>query len=338
MIDGPALGCRINKVRPPRPLTLMVAALTLVALTATGSLASDPSDSIIGTDDLYGFTSGSDIGDAGARIVGVGTTWALGKRGGRFGAGATNFEFRYNISDDLQVGVGTNVDSFSIRDVPGLANREFSGFGGVTPALRWRLIERSLSPGHPETGGSPIGLTLSLEPGIGLFDGATGDRVRTTALETRLALDGALVPQHLYGALNVSYEAERTQPRGLGSSNAVRDAAESAGTDPGGVTRSDTRRESTLGLSGALTYQVVTDYFVGGEIRYRRAYEGLGLQSLAGQALFIGPTFFTDLGNEKSLAIAWSSQVTGKAQRGRGGLDLNNFSRHESRIAFRVGF
>lgn len=338
MSDEAYVGCRIVRVWSPRPLMRMAAALTLVAFTSTGSLASDPSELIIGTDDLYGFTSGSDIGDAGARILGVGTTWALGRRGGRFAAGATNFEFRYNISDNLQVGVGTNVDSFSIRNVPGLTNRDSSGFGGVTPALRWRLIERSLSPGHPVTGGSPVGLTLSLEPGIGLFDGATGDRVRTTALEARLALDGALVPQLLYGALNVSYDVERTRRSGFGSPNATRGAAEAEGTEPVNDTRADTIRESTLGLSGGLTYQIATDYFLGGEIRYRRAYEGLGLQSLAGQALFIGPTFFANLGNEKSLAIVWSSQVTGKAQGSRGSLDLDNFSRHEAKISFRIGF
>lgn len=77
--------------------------IALIASHSTSSWAFDPSELVIGTDDLYGFTSGSDIGDAGARAVGVGSTWALGKGGGRYRAGATNFDFRYNISDDLQM-------------------------------------------------------------------------------------------------------------------------------------------------------------------------------------------------------------------------------------------
>ena len=71
-------------VRHPRFSIYLVIAAILI--TPTSSLAFDPSDLIIGTDDLYGFTSGSDLGDAGARAVAVGSTWAFGKSAGRFRA------------------------------------------------------------------------------------------------------------------------------------------------------------------------------------------------------------------------------------------------------------
>ena len=300
--------------------------------------ASDPSEIIIGTDDLYGFTTGSDIGDAGARAVAVDSKWAFGKNAGRFRVGASNFDFRYNISDDLQIGLAALADSYSIRNVPDLDNRNFTSFGGITPSLRYRIIERSLSPGHPTKGGSPVGLTLSLEPTIGFFDTSSGDRARRTGLESRLSLDGALVPSHLYGAVNLSFEAESVRPLGLVPINAAGKAVNAADPDVVGLGRAPTQRESTLGLSAALTYQAVTDYFIGAEVRYRRTYEGLGLQSLAGQAVFIGPTFFANLGGEKTLSLAWSSQVAGKAEGSPGKLDLNNFSRYEAKLAFRVGF
>ena len=239
-----------------------VVVVAFVASGPTSSLASDPSELIIGTDDLYGFTSGSDIGDAGVRAIGVGSTWALGKRAGRFNAGATNFDFRYNVSDDLQIGLAARVDSFSIHNVADLTNRGFTRFGGITPSLRYRIIERSLSPGHPIKGGSPIGLTLSLEPTIGLFDTSSGERAHRTALEARLSLDAALVPSHLYGAVNLIYEAERVRPLGLVPINAAGKAVNAADPDVVGFGLARTERESTLGLSAAVTYQAITDYFI----------------------------------------------------------------------------
>ena len=321
----------------PRLLECIVT-IALIASHSTSSWAFDPSELVIGTDDLYGFTSGSDIGDAGARAIGVGSTWALGKSAGRYRAAATNFEYRYNISDDLQVGIAARIDSYSIHNVPDLTNQNFTSFGGVTPSLRYRIIERSFSPGHPTKEGSPFGLTLSIEPTIGLFDTSTGEHARRTGIETRLALDGALVPSHLFGAVNLSYEAERVRPLGFVAINAAGKVVNAADLDVVGMIQAPTRKESGLGLSAAITYQPIENYFIGAEARYRRAYEGLGLQTLAGQALFMGPTFFVNFGGEKTLSIAWSSQVAGKAEGSPGRLDLENFSRHEAKIAIRVGF
>lgn len=321
----------------PRLLECIVT-IALIASHSTSSWAFDPSELVIGTDDLYGFTSGSDIGDAGARAIGVGSTWALGKSAGRYRAAATNFEYRYNISDDLQVGIAARIDSYSIHNVPDLTNQNFTSFGGVTPSLRYRIIERSFSPGHPTKEGSPFGLTLSLEPTIGLFDTSTGEHARRTGIEARLALDGALVPSHLFGAVNLSYEAERVRPLGFVAVNAAGKVVNAADLDVVGMIQAPTRKESGLGLSAAITYQPIENYFIGAEARYRRAYEGLGLQTLAGQALFMGPTFFVNFGGERTLSFAWSSQVAGRAEGSAGRLDLDNFSRHEAKIALRVGF
>ena len=315
-----------------------IVTIALVASQPTSSWAFDPSELIIGTDDLYGFTSGSDIGDAGARTVGLGSTWALGKSAGRYRAGATNFDYRYNISDDLQIGLAAQVDSYSIHNVPDLADQSFTSFGGLTPSLRYRIIERSLSPGHPTKGGSPIGLTLSLEPTIGLFDTSSGERARRAGIEARLSLDAALVPSHLYGAVNLSYQAERVRPLGFVAINAAGKVVNVTDPDVVSMMQAPTKKESGLGLSAAITYQPIENYFIGAEARYRRAYEGLGLQSLAGQALFIGPTFFVNFGADRTLSIAWSAQVAGRAEGIPGNLDLENFSRYEAKIAFRAGF
>ena len=45
------------------------------------------------------------------------------------------------------------------------------------------------------------------------------------------------------------------------------------------------------------------------EARNRRHYDGLGLNSFAGQALYIGPTFYAAFGERYFVSAAWRIQV-----------------------------
>jgi hypothetical protein len=47
----------------------------------------------------------------------------------------------------------------------------------------------------------------------------------------------------------------------------------------------------------------------GGEARYFRKYEGIGLERFAGEALFVGPTAYFQLSGRSRLTIAWSVQA-----------------------------
>jgi hypothetical protein len=79
-------------------------------------------------------------------------------------------------------------------------------------------------------------------------------------------------------------------------------------------------------------------FFVGGEARYLRKYEGIGLDEFAGQALFVGPTAHFRLSERSRLTLAWSVQAWGRSARSGLALDLVDFERHQARLVFGVNF
>ena len=74
------------------------------------------------------------------------------------------------------------------------------------------------------------------------------------------------------------------------------------------------------------------------EARNRRHYDGLGLNSFAGQALYIGPTFYATFGERYFVSAAWSIQVWGAVAGSSGMLDLINFERHQAKLRLGVSF
>jgi hypothetical protein len=94
-------------------------------------------------------------------------------------------------------------------------------------------------------------------------------------------------------------------------------------------------KESTLGVSGAISAQLLPGFLIGAEARYLRAHEGLVPDALKGEALFLGPTLYTRLSPNTFMSIAWNAQVAGHAAGEAGRLDLTNFERHQ--VRFRLG-
>jgi hypothetical protein len=94
-------------------------------------------------------------------------------------------------------------------------------------------------------------------------------------------------------------------------------------------------RESTLGIGAALAMQVMPNVFVGAEARNLRHFDGLGLNGFAGQALYIGPTFYATFGERYFVSAAWNVQVWGAVAGTSGALDLDNFERHL--VKLRIG-
>lgn len=60
-----------------------------------------------------------------------------------------------------------------------------------------------------------------------------------------------------------------------------------------------------------------------------------GLDGFAGQALYIGPTFYATFGERYFVSAAWNVQVWGAVAGTSGALDLDNFERHH--VKLRVG-
>ena len=124
------------------------------------------------------------------------------------------------------------------------------------------------------------------------------------------------VPNFVIGALNLIYQPEwaRIESTGLSEKN------------------------STIGAGFAGMVRVRPNVLLGGELRYFRQYEGIGLSEFSGQALFVGPTAYFQLSEKSRLTASWSMQAWGRAAGMGGNLDLTNFERHQARLVFGVNF
>jgi hypothetical protein len=84
------------------------------------------------------------------------------------------------------------------------------------------------------------------------------------------------------------------------------------------------------------------DLLVGGEARYFRKYEGIGLDELSGEAFFVGPTAYFKLSERARLTASWSFQAWGRPAGNPAGtnttLDLVNFERQQARLVFGLNF
>ena len=131
-----------------------------------------------------------------------------------------------------------------------------------------------------------------------------------------LAFDRELIPNFVIAGLNLIYQPEWTRVMATG-------AAE---------------QESTVGAAVGLMAQIRPGILLGGEARYLRKYDGIGLDELAGQALFVGPTAYFQLSERSRLTASWSVQAWGRPAGSNAAIDLVNFERHQARLVFGVNF
>jgi hypothetical protein len=188
-----------------------------------------------------------------------------------------------------------------------LDDRRQLAFDHVAVEFRKRLLDRATSP---------FGLAIIAESHVGLIEDSTGERVNKAALDLTVAIDKELVRDRLYGAVNFFYTPEYARSRS---------------------TR-EIERESVAGVSFALMQRLAPQFFLGAELRYERAYEGLALNRFGGEALFVGPILYATLSHNVALSAAWLAQVAGRALGESGGLDLENFERHRARLKLVVEF
>ena len=217
------------------------------------------------------------------------------------------FELEFVPVRNFRVELGTTFASHNIAGVAGLEDRRQLSWQGVSVDLRYRFLDRDAAP---------FGLTVAVEGHADRVDETTAAVVRSYGTEFALAFDRELIPNVAVAALNLSYQPEWTRVVGTG-------AAE---------------QESTIGAALGVMVQARPGFFLGGEARYLRRYEGIGLEELAGQALFVGPTAYFQLSKASRLTAAWSVQAWGRPAGSNAALDLVNFERHQARLVFGVNF
>ena len=261
----------------------------------------------IDTEHLFGFMIGTDVGNVGEREFQTQTTGRFARNGGNYRAIGQELELEVVPLKNFRVEMGTSFASHYIRGVPGLDDRRQLSWEGVSVDLRYRFLERDAAP---------FGFTFAVENHASRIDETTAAAVRSHGTELTAAFDRELIPNVVVAALNLTYQPEWTRLIGTG-------AAE---------------QESTIGAAVGLMAQLRPGFFLGGEARYLRRYEGIGLEELAGQALFVGPTAYFQLSPRTRLTAAWSMQAWGRPAGSNAALDLVNFERHQARLIFGVNF
>jgi hypothetical protein len=257
---------------------------------------------------MFGFTEGSDIGEAGETEFETDSTGRFGRDGGAYNNAATAIEAKYSFSERFRLSAVATGAYYDTSGVNGLDNRRQGTVQSVSFDARYRLFDRQ----H-----APFGLTLSVEPHWGFVDDISGAPADLQGAEFRLLADRELIAGRVYGAFNIDYEPVQTRLRGSGQ----------------------TFRDSTFGIGAALAMRLMPNVFVGAEARALRHYDGLGLNTFVGQALYIGPTFYATFGQGYFVSAAWNAQVWGDAAgSSSGGLDLINFERHQVKLRLGVVF
>jgi hypothetical protein len=261
----------------------------------------------IETEHLFGFTIGSDIGEVGERELEGSVTGRFAKRDGSYLASASTLSAEFVPVANLRTEITGAVVSYDIAGVNGFADQRYAAFGGLSADIRYRILDRATAP---------FGFAIGAEPHWGRADEVTGEPASQYGVDFVAAADWEIIPDRVVAAFNLLYQPETMRSKVTGTWS----------------------QESTAGVAIGVMAQLRSGIFVGGETRYLRKYDGLGLDTLAGQGFFIGPTVYVKLSEKAWIAAGWSAQVAGQATASFGSLDLVNFERRQARVLFGVNF
>jgi len=260
---------------------------------------------------IFGFTEGSGIGLEGEREFSPETVARFGKRDGRYGAAETKFEYEFTPNQFMQFELGPMASWHNIQNVTDLDDRNQLAFSGFFGEMRYLMLDR--------TSTQPLAVTFSVEPEWHRIDETSGARVTNLGLEFKLNADLELIQNRLYLGGNLLYEPEQTKdPDGIG-----------AGWE----------KESTGGVSAAISYRIMPSVFVGAEAWYLRHYDGTFFNSFTGDAVFVGPTIYVQLSRKVFMTAAWNTQVWGREMDNPGAtFNLEEFSRQRAKLKVAVEF
>jgi hypothetical protein len=261
----------------------------------------------IETEHLFGFTIGSDLGEVGERELEGSVTGRFAKRTGSYDAASSTMSAEFVPIPNLRTEFTGAVVSYDITGVSGLADQRYTSFGGLSVDIRYRLLDRATAS---------FGFAIGAEPHWGRADDVTGEPASQYGVDFVAAADWEVIPDRVVAAFNLLYQPETMRSKVTGTWS----------------------QEFTAGVAFAVMAQVHSGIFVGGEARYLRKYDSLGLDALAGQGFFVGPTIYVKLSERAWIAAAWSAQVAGQATRSVDSLDLVNFERRQARLLFGVNF
>jgi hypothetical protein len=232
------------------------------------------------TEHMFGFTEGSDIGHRGDLEAEVETIGRFGRQANSYSTISTTPTLKYGVTDQFRIAPAVTLSNYSVSGLTGSNDNSRFSFEAVSLELRYHPLDRH---------SAPVGVTFVATPSYGFTNVATGIPADRFGAEFIAVADRELIPGQLFVALNLAYQLERTRDQSSGV----------------------TLDGSILRFNAAVSRRVMPWLYVGGEARYLRTFNGLGLNDLAGQAVYLGPVFYVPLSVGISL-----SRVHGTCRRG----------------------
>lgn len=251
--------------------------------------------------DAFGFTTGSDVAEAGSFGASLTYGGGFGLRGGRQAAHGLQLQGSYGLFPCFEIGPYL-LGGYSDATLAGASADSRSLGAGVE--MKYRLLGRDLHG---------IGLTVVVDPSFNRIDPTGAGNFTGYNTGIRLFADKTLVPGKLYAALNLSHDLSWTGP-------------------------SPYLRSSTFTVGGSLAWQLVDGLYLSGEVRHQRRYSDLGFGTQAGYATFAGPGVFWQATKQLAISAAYNVQIAGKAKGVPGDLDLTNFSQHLVKVKLAYSF
>ena len=286
-------------------VAIVLALVAPLSCAVAGEAARQGEEERVDTEFIFGFTAGADVGELGEQEIEHQTQMQWAKRDGSYAAATDQLRYETSPIKDFRFEIGAPIAYYNMSGVTGLDDHNQAAFNGVSTEFRYRLFDRD----H-----APFGLTLGAEPHWARTDEITGERVENYGGELSVAIDRELVNNRIFAAFNAVYDPELSRVQGAWV------------------------RESMLSFSAAVTVQIAAGTFVGGEARYVRKYEGVDIDTLSGQAFFVGPSAFWRLSKRLAISGAWSVQVAGRSTDMPGSLDLVRFTRQQALLRVEYNF
>ena len=260
------------------------------------------------SEDIFGFTSPTAVGNPGDINFANENDGRLGKRGGGYRALNDKFEFSKTLSDDLWLAGSFFGAFYRVRDVSGLNDVSQTAFDGLSFEIERRILRRGA--------GNPLAISLSVEPRWGRIDNVAGEVSNSLGTAFKLFADAVVVPDKLFWGANLEW-------------------APQTGQDP--MARGRWINSSSTFASMALAAALSPQVYIGVETRYLSAFDGLWLNRNLGNALYVGPTFLWRITEKVSINATFQPQIWGRASASPGfSLDLDNFERAQFRAKLAV--
>jgi hypothetical protein len=259
----------------------------------------------VDTEHMFGFITGTDIGEVGDKELESETTGRFGKRTGSYTALSHILALEYTPLENLRLETGVMQSYHDISGVAELDDLRRGAFEGLSLEARYRLLSREQSG---------IGLTILAEAHWLRVDDTSGQLANQYGSGLAILMDKELIPNRVVAAFNLLYDPEVKKFQDTG----------------------EWSREATYGVGAGLMNQIWPGVFVGAEARYLRQYESFGFDRFAGHAVFVGPNLFIRPSERWRITATWTMQVAGKAAGDSSLLDLMNFERHQVRL--RIGY